>query len=34
VLQEEAFYAPLALGFALLLVGVSFGTYLRETEPA
>lgn len=30
VLQEEAFYAPLALGFALLLVGVSFGTHLRE----
>ncbi len=30
VLQEEAFFSPLALGFCLLLVGVSFGTHLRE----
>ncbi|TIU53492.1 MAG: hypothetical protein E5W25_36575, partial [Mesorhizobium sp.] len=26
VLQEEAFYSPLALSFCLLLVGVSLGT--------
>jgi hypothetical protein len=31
VLQEEAFYSPLALGFCLLLVGVSFGSYFRES---
>jgi hypothetical protein len=30
VLQEEAFFSPLALGLALLLTGVSFGTYIRE----
>jgi hypothetical protein len=30
VLQEEAFYSPLALGFCLLLVGVSLGTRWRE----
>jgi hypothetical protein len=30
VLQEEAFFSPLALGFCLLLVGVSFGTRIRE----
>ena len=30
VLQEEAFFSPLALGLCLLLVGVSFGTYWRE----
>lgn len=29
VLQEEAFFSPLALGFCLLLVGVSFGTRWR-----
>jgi len=34
VLQEEAFYAPLALGFCLLLVGVSFGTHIREQRRA
>nr|WP_298093977.1 hypothetical protein [uncultured Shinella sp.] len=34
VLQEEAFFSPLALGLALLLTGVSFGTHIRETaEP-
>ncbi|UNK40281.1 hypothetical protein MNR02_17335 (plasmid) [Shinella sp. H4-D48] len=33
VLQEEAFYAPLALGFCLLLVGVSFGTHIRAQQP-
>ncbi|HEV7247010.1 MAG TPA: hypothetical protein VGN93_08485 [Shinella sp.] len=31
VLQEEAFFSPLALGFCLLLVGVSFGTHLRDS---
>jgi hypothetical protein len=31
VLQEEAYYSPLALGFCLLLAGVSLGTHLRET---
>lgn len=30
VLQEEAFFSPLALGFCLLLVGVSFGTRWRS----
>lgn len=30
VLQEEAFYSPLALGFAMLLIGTTFGTYFRE----
>jgi hypothetical protein len=30
VLQEEAFYSPLALGFCLLLVGTAFGTHWRE----
>jgi hypothetical protein len=34
VLQEEAFYSPLALGLALLLVGVSMGTSIRETAAA
>jgi hypothetical protein len=29
VLQEEAFFSPLALGLALLLTGVSFGTHIR-----
>lgn len=33
VLQEEAFYAPLALGLVLTLVGTAMGTYYRETEP-
>lgn len=31
VLQEEAFFSPLALGFCLLLAGVAFGTHWRET---
>ncbi|NTJ67969.1 hypothetical protein G6M50_21345 [Agrobacterium rhizogenes] len=30
VLQEEAFFSPLALGFCLLLVGVSFGARWRS----
>lgn len=30
VLQEEAFYSPLALGFCLMLVGVAMGTQWRE----
>jgi hypothetical protein len=30
VLQEEAFYSPLALGFAMLLIGTTFGTYFRN----
>lgn len=30
VLQEEAFFSPLALGLCLLLVGVAFGTHIRE----
>jgi hypothetical protein len=30
ILQEEAFYSPLALGFCLLLVGTAFGTHWRE----
>jgi hypothetical protein len=32
VLQEEAFFSPLALGFCLLLVGVSIGTQIREKQ--
>ena len=31
VLQEEAFFSPLALGLALLLSGVSFGSHIRES---
>ncbi|UCI07130.1 hypothetical protein [Mesorhizobium sp. B1-1-8] len=34
VLQEEAFYSPLALGFCLLLVGVTLGTRWREAAAA
>ncbi|MGV1759811.1 hypothetical protein ACQZ6F_26070 [Rhizobium sp. A22-96] len=34
VLQEEAFFSPLALGFCLLLVGVSFGTRWRAVAMA
>ena len=34
VLQEEAFYSPLALGFCLLLVGTAFGTHWREESMA
>jgi hypothetical protein len=34
VLQEEAFYSPLALGFCLLLVGVALGTRWREAAEA
>ncbi|BCG93133.1 hypothetical protein [Mesorhizobium sp. 131-2-1] len=34
VLQEEAFYSPLALSFCLLLVGVSLGTRWREVASA
>lgn len=34
VLQEEAFYSPLALGLTLLLVGVSMGTSLRQSAAA
>lgn len=30
VLQEEAFYSPLALGFCLIIVGLSLGTHWRE----
>lgn len=30
VLQEEAYYSPLALGFCLMLAGISFGTHFRE----
>ncbi|MGN6549836.1 MAG: hypothetical protein ACTHJ3_08090 [Pararhizobium sp.] len=30
VLQEEAFFSPLALGFCLLLAGAALGTHLRE----
>jgi hypothetical protein len=29
VLQEEAFYSPLVLGFALILVGVALGSEIR-----
>lgn len=32
VLQEEAFFSPLALGLALLLTGVSFGNTIREAS--
>lgn len=32
VLQEEAFYAPLAMGFALLLIGIALGNHIRVTE--
>jgi hypothetical protein len=32
VLQEEAFYSPLSLGFCLLLAGTALGTFLRETS--
>lgn len=31
VLQEEAFFSPLALGFCLLLTGVAFGRHVRES---
>ncbi|WFP65268.1 hypothetical protein [Mesorhizobium sp. WSM4904] len=34
VLQEEAFYSPLALAFCLLLVGISLGTRWRITAAA
>ena len=34
VLQEEAFLSPLALGFVLLLVGVSLGGYWRRRHLA
>ncbi|TIT71004.1 MAG: hypothetical protein E5W56_22350, partial [Mesorhizobium sp.] len=34
VLQEEAFYSPLALAFCLLLVGVSLGTGWRMAATA
>ncbi|TIV96386.1 MAG: hypothetical protein E5V85_18110, partial [Mesorhizobium sp.] len=34
VLQEEAFYSPLALAFCLLLVGVSLGTRWRTAAAA
>lgn len=34
VLQEEAFYSPLALGFCLLLVGITLGTRWREAAAA
>ncbi|PBB38421.1 hypothetical protein [Mesorhizobium sp. WSM3868] len=34
VLQEEAFYSPLALAFCLLLVGVSLGTRWRMAAAA
>ena len=30
VLQEEAYLSPLALGFSLLLIGVSLGSYWRD----
>lgn len=30
VLQEEAFYSPLALGFCLLLLGTTLGSYWRQ----
>lgn len=33
ILQEEAFFSPLALGFALLLVGSWFGRTLSLTTP-
>jgi hypothetical protein len=31
VLQEEAFYSPLALGLALIVVGVALGRHFRST---
>lgn len=31
VLQEEAFFSPLALGFCMLMAGVSFGAQARES---
>ena len=31
VLQEEAFFSPLALGFCLLLAGAAFGTEIRRS---
>ncbi len=31
VLQEEAFYSPLVLGLALILVGVALGTHIRRS---
>lgn len=34
VLQEEAFYSPLALGLTLLLVGAALGTHWREAADA
>ncbi|WP_428425154.1 hypothetical protein [Pararhizobium sp.] len=34
VLQEEAFFSPLALGFCLILVGVALGTRWREVAMA
>lgn len=34
VLQEEAFYSPLALGLSLLLAGVSMGSSFREAAAA
>lgn len=34
VLQEEAIYSPLALGFCLLLVGTAFGDYWRDSADA
>ncbi|TIO78524.1 MAG: hypothetical protein E5X74_02120 [Mesorhizobium sp.] len=34
VLQEEAFYSPLALAFCLLLVGISLGTRWRKAAAA
>lgn len=30
VLQEEAFYSPLALGFCMLIIGTSFGSRFRD----
>lgn len=33
VLQEEAFYAPLALGLALTLVGTALGDYYQRNQP-
>ena len=32
VLQEEAIYSPLALGFVLLLVGINMGEYWRQNS--
>ncbi len=31
VLQEEAFYSPLALGFCMLLIGTAFGSHFRRS---